>query len=186
MEKDPNYYNHLAKSALNDDAVLIELYETFFRRVYNFIYSKVKNDADSDEITNEVFFKVFNHLEEYSGKSPFAAWLFSTANHSIIDYYRRKNKKRQIITEDLEEFFFQSAPESEQPENKLLSKEEIRQLLGVVGKLNEREQEIIKLKYWDDYSNVEIAEILNITPSNVGIILFRALNKLKKILLINE
>ena len=186
MEKDTNYYNQLAKRALNDDVSFIELYETFFKRVYNFIYSKIRNAADTDEVVNDVFYKVFMNLEQYSGTSPFTAWLFSTANHSIIDYYRRKNKKRQIVTEDWEEFFIEAAPEFEQPENKLLTKEETRQLLDAVGKLNEREQEIIKLKYWADCSNVEIAEILNLTSSNVGIILFRALDKLKKLFVMNE
>lgn len=186
MEKDTNYYNQLAKRAIDDDFAFIELYETFFQRVYNLVYSKVRNAADTDEIVNDVFYKVFMKLDQYSGTSSFTAWLFSTANHSFIDYYRSKNKKRQIITEDWDEFFMEAAPKFEQPENKLLTKEESQCLLNAVGTLTEREQEIIKLKYWANCSNVEIAEILNLTPSNVGIILFRALDKLKKIFVMNE
>ena len=61
-------------------------------------------------------------------------------------------------------------------------KEERRALLNAIEKLKEREREVIELKYFADCSNVEIAEILNLTPSNVGIILFRALKKLKEFL----
>ena len=180
MEKDTDYCNRMAKRASTDDEAFIELYETFFPRLYNFIYARIRNSADADEITNDVFYKIFLNLEQYSGTSSFVAWLFSAANHSVIDFCRRKNKKRQIVAEDWEEFFTATAPESQQPENQLLTEEERRKLLKAVGKLTEREQQIIELKYWSDCSNVEIAKILDLTPSNVGIILFRALDKLKK------
>ena len=99
----------------------------------------------------------------------------------IIDFHRTKNKKRQIITEDLEEFLTQSASENEQPEVQLLMQEDTRILLNEIEKLKDRERQVLELKYWADCSNVEIAEILKLTPSNVGIILFRTLEKLKKI-----
>jgi len=98
MEKDTDYYNSLAKIALNDDEAFIELYETFFPQLYSFIYDKIRNAAD-------VLHKVFMSLATYSGTSSFAAWLFSVANNSVIDFCRRKNKKRQIIADDWEEFF---------------------------------------------------------------------------------
>lgn len=98
----------------------------------------------------------------------------------IIDFHRTKNKKRQIITEDLEEFLTQSASENEQPEVQLFMQEDTRILLNEIEKLKDRERQVLELKYWADCSNVDIAEILNLTPSNVGIILFRTLEKLKK------
>lgn len=100
----------------------------------------------------------------------------------IIDFHRTKNKKRQIVTEDWEEFLTQSASENEQPEVQLLTLEETKILLNEIEKLKDRERQVLELKYWADCSNVEIAEILNLTPSNVGIILLRTLEKLKKIL----
>lgn len=181
MDKDAIYYNLLAKRALEDDLAFVELYEGFFDRVYNFIYAKLRNAADADEVANTVFYKIFMNLEQYSGRGSFSGWLFAAANRSVIDFCRRKNKKRQIITEDWEEYLTEAAPELEQPENKITAKEKTKHILEAVNKLNEREREIVRLKYWSDCSNVEIAEILNLTPSNVGVILFRALNKLKNV-----
>ena len=186
MDKNTVDYNLLAKRALEDDLAFAELYERFFDRVYNFIYAKLRNSADTDEVTNAVFYKIFMNLEQYSGKGSFAGWLFAAANRSVIDFCRRKNKKRQIITEDWEEYLTEAAPEFEQPENKIMAKEKTKRLLNAVNKLNEREREIVRLKYWSDCSNAEIAEILNLTPSNVGVILFRALNKLKNIFVMEE
>ena len=180
MEKDTDYYNSLAKIALNDDEAFIELYETFFPQLYSFIYAKIRNAADADEIAADVLHKVFMNLATYSGTSSFAAWLFSVANNSVIDFCRRKNKKRQIIADDWEEFFNEVASPAEEPENRLIAQEEQRKLLQALSNLTEREQSIIELKYWSECSNVEIAKILELKPSNVGIILFRALDKLKK------
>lgn len=181
MEKDSQCCNELAKLSAHDDEKFIELYETFFKRVYNFTYSKIRNASDADEITNEVFYKVFMNLEHYSGTGSFAAWLFRITLNAVNDYCRYKSRKRQVIAEDWEEFFNETTSEDEQPENLLLIEEERRLLLKALDKLTERERQIIALKYWSDCTNIEIAEILNLTASNVGIILFRALNKLKKI-----
>ena len=51
-----------------------------------------------------------------------------------------------------------------------------------MGKLSEREQRIIELKFWGEMSNKEIAQTLDMTPSNVGVILHRAMGTLKKVL----
>ena len=57
-----------------------------------------------------------------------------------------------------------------------------RELLRALGKLGEREQRIIELKYWGDMNNKEIAEVLGISPANVGVILFRAMGSLRKLM----
>lgn len=67
MESSNNYYNQLAKLAVEDDAAFTELYQAFFRRVYNFVYANTKNSADADELTNDIFYKVFRNLNKYRG-----------------------------------------------------------------------------------------------------------------------
>ena len=108
--------------------------------------------------------------------------MFKVARHMTIDFQRNKNKKRQIVAEDWEEFLNLSAEESEQPESLLLTKEKTQILLSALENLKERDRQVVELKYFADCSNVEIAEILNLSPANVGIILFRTLEKLKKFL----
>ena len=175
-------YCQLTKLAVKDDGAFIELYQAFFRRVYNFVYANTKNAMDADELTNDIFYAVFKNLDKYNDDFYFSTWLFTIVRHMIIDFHRKKNKKKQVVAEDWEEFLTESASESGEPEVQLLIKEERRALLNAIEKLKEREREVIELKYFADCSNVEIAEILNLTPSNVGIILFRALKKLKEFL----
>ena len=65
---------------------------------------------------------------------------------------------------------------------KMLVKEGKSELLMALGKLSEREQRIIELKFWGEMSNKEIAETLDVSAANVGVILFRAMGSLRKIL----
>ena len=78
--------------------------------------------------------------------------------------------------------FSPAVDEKERPEGQLLIKEGKSELLQAVGKLGEREQRIIELKFWGELSNKEIAETLDISAANVGVILFRAMGTLRKIL----
>ena len=68
------------------------------------------------------------------------------------------------------------------PEEKLIQDENKKALMKALEKLSPRERQIVSMKYFNDMSNVEIAEALDLTASNVGIILFRAMGKLKNFL----
>ena len=58
-----NYYNLLAKRATTDEEAFEELYEHFFPRVYNFVYARLKNSADADDVTSTTFLKMNENLE---------------------------------------------------------------------------------------------------------------------------
>ena len=177
---DSAYYNNLAVRAVQDEAAFEELYRYFFPRVYNFIFSRLKNAADADEVTSITFLKMNDHLADYDPeRSGFSTWLFHIAANSVTDM-ARKTTRRQEAT--WEEFFDPEAPEGEEPEAKMLAKERQGALLKAVGKLSEREQRIIALKFWSGLKNREIAEIMDLSPTNVGTILQRSLQTLKKYL----
>lgn len=177
--KDKNYYNRLAELAIDDDEAFIELYEKFFPPVYGMIFARLKDSMAADDVVSEIFMKVALSLNKYDRKFAFSTWLFKIATNTLIDYYRKQSRRHE---ESWEEFFEQEAPISEQPEEKLLSSERTKKLLTAMGQLNERQQRIIELRYWSGLSNVEIAEMLNLSASNVGFIHFQAIKKLRELL----
>ncbi|MBO4780145.1 MAG: sigma-70 family RNA polymerase sigma factor, partial [Selenomonadaceae bacterium] len=63
---DIEYYNDLAQRATTDESAFEELYEYFFPRVYNFIYARLKNSADADDVTSITFVKMNENLESYN------------------------------------------------------------------------------------------------------------------------
>ena len=171
-------WNRLAKTAVNDETAFNELYEHFFPRIYNLIYARVKNVAIADDVVSDTFLKVCRSLDSYdSSRASFATWLSRIALRTLTDYYRWQSHRQDV---EWDEFFSPQVPEHEQPERVVLAAENKSELLTALGKLSEREQRIIELKFWGDMSNKEIADTLGLTTSNVGGILHRAMGTLKR------
>lgn len=175
-----DYYNELAIRATTDEAAFEELYEHFFPRVYNFIYARLKNSSDADDVTSTTFLKMNENLDSYDpAKAAFSTWLFRIASNALIDHTRQAEKNYET---EWDEFFDPAAPEYDTPEVKMMSSETNRELLMALDKLNERERRIIELKFWGDMDTRSIAEILDMKESNVRVTLHRTLAKLKNIL----
>ncbi|MBR6888682.1 MAG: sigma-70 family RNA polymerase sigma factor [Selenomonadaceae bacterium] len=175
-----NYYNTLAKRAATDEEAFEELYEYFFPRVYNFIFARLKNSADADDVTSITFMKMNENLDSYNpDRAAFSTWLFRIANNAIIDHTRRIDRNQESEWED---FFDPAAPEYDEPERQIITSETNRGLLEALDKLNERERRIIELRYWGEQDTRTIAEVLSMSESNVRVTLHRTLGKLKNIL----
>ena len=178
MTKD--YYSELAKRATTDEQAFEELYEYFFPRVYNFIYARLKNSADADDVTSITFMKMNENLERYdSSKAAFSTWLFRIATNALIDHTRRRDKSEET---EWEEFFDPAAPEYQEPEAQTLAQESNNELLTALDKLNDRERRIIELKFWGELDTRSIADVLSMTEGNVRVTLHRALGKMKNFL----
>ena len=175
-----DYYSLLAERARTDEAAFEELYEHFFPRVYNFIFVRLKNSTDADDVTSETFLKMNENLERYdSTKAAFSTWLFRIATNAIIDHTRRRDKSEET---EWEEFFDPAAPEHEEPERQMMFGETNRELLLALDKLNERERRIIELRFWGEMKTRSIAEVLGMKESTVRVTLHRTLDKLKNLL----
>ena len=178
--RDSTYYNELALRAKFDIDAFNELYDYFFPRVYNFLFAQVKNSSITDDIISEVFIKAFKNLSAYNPqKAAFSTWLFRIAINQKTDYFRQEQRRQE---NSWEEFFNPPIPQQEEPEAQLLIAEGKQELFQAMDKLKTRDKYILELKYWSNLSNKEIADILELSPANVGIILFRAIGTLKKII----
>ena len=176
---DKNYYNRVAALAAKDDEAFIELYSKFFPQVYGMIFARIENVTATDDIVNEIFIKVALNLDKYDKKFAFSTWIFAIARNTLADYFRRQNRNREDSFNEVSEY---SAPIDEQPEEKLISEETIENLLRAMGKLAERQRKILELKYWSELANVEIAEIMNLSASNVGYLHYQAIKKLREMM----
>lgn len=174
------YYNMLARRAINDAEAFTELYQHFFPRVYNFIYARMKNHDEADDVVSETFMKAYENLSKYDPyRAAFSTWLFRIASNVMTDHFRKTQSRGEI---EWDETFESPIDEHEEPENQALSAEGKAEILKAMDKLNERERRIVELKYFSGIGNKEIAEILNTSANSVGVVLHGALKKLKKIL----
>lgn len=174
------YYNELARVAITDEKAFEELYEYFFPRVYNFVFARLKNVTDADDVTSVTFMKMNESLSNYvPSKAGFSTWLFRIASNALIDHVRRQDRRKETEWEDT---FEPVAPKKEEPESVVTTSETSQELLFALDKLNERERRIVELKFWGDLDTSSIAEVMSMSEGNVRVTLHRALGKLKKIL----
>jgi len=130
----------------------------------------------AEDITSIVFEKVSRNLDSFNpDKSSLETWLYTIARNEISSFYRKK----QVSTVSIDQAY-NVYDESNTPETNMDISSQNRTLHDALTSLNDNERTIIACKYGLDLKNTEIAELLGISTSNVGVVLFRSLKKLKK------
>lgn len=152
------------------------IFENYYKRVYNFIYYRVNCQYTSEDLTSQVFEKIMVNIETYSkSKSPFEVWVFAISRNVVNDYFRSLKKHRTLSLDLIKDF----VSKKKTPEDMVEIMETNDELLKALRILDEREKNIVALKFGAELRNKEIATILNLTESNVGVILYRTMKKLK-------
>jgi RNA polymerase sigma-70 factor (ECF subfamily) len=182
MEKEIDRLNGLAVAAITDRDAFTELYEHFFPRVYRFLLSKTANEDTADEVVSRTFIKMYEHLADYNPeRAAFSTWLFRIAINELKMFWRSQQYRGEV-EQEWDEEFNPAAPNYEEPEQKILQQETQKQIQAALEKLPERERKVIEMFYWLNYPPRKIAEVLDLTPNHVSVILNRAKNKLKNFL----
>ncbi|WP_318036551.1 sigma-70 family RNA polymerase sigma factor [Candidatus Contubernalis alkalaceticus] len=132
-----------------------------------------------EDLTSQIFEKLFSKIRHYQPeRAAFSAWLFSIARNTITDYYRSRNRTN-FTSLNLTADIIDSKPD---PAEITAFNETKQHLLKALVSLNQRERDIIALKFWSGHSNRDIAKLIGISESNTGVILFRAMRRLRIIL----
>jgi RNA polymerase sigma-70 factor, ECF subfamily len=156
------------------------LVQRHMNHVYHTVYRVVANPEDAEEITQDVFLKVYNHMKKFEQQSSFSTWLYRIATNSALDALdkrKRRTGKRAFVKGQTDE---KQAEESDQtfpeagPEEKTVQKE-LRECINRVFKKLEREQaEVLVMHDLDDLSYDEISHILGTGLSAVKMRIHRA------------
>jgi len=166
-------------SLTDDDRDFIDLYNVYFSRVYNYVHYRVNGFHETDDLTSQIFIKLFTKLKYYRPeKAPVSVWIFSIARNTVTDYYRRRGRNTYASLEETAEL----ADSGSSPDDAVAFKEMRQHLHWALAALTQREREIIALKFWSGLTNRDIAKITGNSESNTGVILFRAMRRLRQIL----
>jgi len=150
------------------------LFEEFYPRIYNYIYYRVRHKENAEDLTSDTFFKAVANKARYDAKkSSYSTWIFTIARNNVTDFFRR-NKNEQALDDSIE------AADGELDEG-LVALDDIKNLMAVLAQLNDREREILALRYWGGFSYKEIAGQLGLSVNNVGSIINRSVVKLRKL-----
>jgi RNA polymerase sigma-70 factor (ECF subfamily) len=130
----------------------------------------------AEDAAQESFLRAYQNLHRYDQSRPFATWLLSIAAHYCIDRLRRRKLSVFSIDEENDDgsTFEIADPASLDPEAESVKHEERDRLHTMLKDLDETDRAAIIMRYWYDYSEVEIAESLRLTVSAVKSRLHRA------------
>jgi RNA polymerase sigma-70 factor (ECF subfamily) len=87
--QDPSDQELVRRIALGDERAFNLLYDRYFQRVYSFVFLRLRNRADAEEVVQEVFTAVFRSIEGYRGQSSLLAWVYGIAKNTVNNHIRR-------------------------------------------------------------------------------------------------
>jgi len=157
---------------------LVEAYQT---PVYNLCYRMLGEPEAAEDAAQETFLKVYQNLARYDRERSFATWLLSIAAHYCIDRLRRRRFVSFSIDEDEEgqtELPDRSAPD---PETETVRRQEQAHLHQLLQSLDPTDRAALVLRYWNDCSEIEIAQALTLTVPAVKSRLHRARRAMAKL-----
>jgi len=168
----------LVQRAVDGDAEAFgRLYDMHVDRIYRHIYYRVGNKADAEDLTQEVFFKAWKAIGRYKKTgSPFLAWMMTICHNQIVDSYR-KRKDETYLDDDLP-----VADNGPGPELAAEMEFDRKQVRRCIRRLGNDQQQVILLRFIEDFSYGEIAASLGKSEGAVRVIQHRALLKLRDIM----
>ncbi len=170
---------NLAKRAVEDRLYFAALYDRYFRRVYNYMRFRCNDPQVADDLTAQVFEKALKELSSYRPeRAPFAVWLFAIARNAHTNYLRASRRTTWLPLELLSRF----SDNHRSAEEDLVESETRHELLQALACLEERERDLLALKFQAGLNNRQIAELTHLSESNVGVILYRSIRRLRSML----
>ena len=153
-----------------------ELYEYYLPKIFGYIMNRTGNKEITEDIVSEVFITTMTKLSKFKDKGyGFSPWIYTIAHNTLVDYFRKHKEKLTTLNEDIIEQVKNETNEYEQIDNKIYVR---RAML----KLPEQYQQILSLKYFEEFDNSEIANIVGCKKETLAVKLHRSLEAFKKII----
>jgi len=181
---DPRHLKELADAELislaaTEPAAFGELYERYVDRIYSYIYHRVGNALDSEDLTARTFQRALQHIGRYVDRgAPFSAWLYRIAHNLVANWHRDQGRRKIIAIDDL----VLPAPGRSDPHRKAIAGEDVEEVRQAVRRLSQDRQALLVLKHSEHLSNAEIAEILGRTEGAIKSLYRRTLISLRRII----
>jgi RNA polymerase sigma-70 factor, ECF subfamily len=171
-----------------DETALRTLVDRHTSSIYKFSVRYSGDESLAQDICQEVFLKVYRYARRYRPGMPFKTWLFTIVRNTSIDLARSyAYRKIHSLDAQYDTGFLEAATQSlsqgsQTPEEDYLSKQTAQRVAYAVGSLPEKQRTAVILKYYEEMSTKEIADVMETTISSVESLLVRAKRNLLKLL----
>jgi len=159
------------------DGAFVQLYQSYYTRIFAFVYSRVGNVELAKDLTAEVFERAYVKGHGVREQAAYGTWLFMIAKNVVVGHYRRQKRENNGMDRVKESLWLAEQPRD--PEDSALRGERIEDLMRKFRTLPRRDQELLSLKFEGELTYAEIAQVMGITEVNVRVSIFRALRRLR-------
>lgn len=152
------------------------LYEKYVDRIYAYVYYRVGDTREAEDLTARVFYRALAHIPEYDQRgAPFVAWLYRIAHNLIANWRRDRGRHPELPLDAL----IGADTREATPQTEAERAEDQRVLLEAIRRLPPERQHLLILKFVDDLSNVEIGQILGRSEGAIKSLYHRTLLALR-------
>ena len=152
-----------------------QLFNEFADYIFKTAYMLTQSQVLADDVTQESFIRIFRHYYTFDETKPIKPWIYKI----VLNTFRELKRKQKWL------IFSDSLPDQEKAnikiEEELIKKEAEKELLAFIGKLPDKNKEVVILYYFEDFSLKEISEILSIPLGTCKSRLHYAIKKLNKL-----
>ena len=173
----------------NDEAAFNEIVALYKVKVYNYLYRMMGHSDDAEDLTQEVFIRMYTSIDTFRSQSSLNTWLFRIASNLCIDHFRRSKKSRAIAYSldepvggeaDGDGLMREVADETYAPHRLLENQETAQQVQGALEKLPEKLRAALVLHDIEGLPYEEIAQIVGCPLGTVKSRLFNARMQLRQ------
>lgn len=153
----------------------LSYYNTYLGKIYRYIFFRVdRNKALAEDLTSEIFLKAYEKFEGFDHERSFGVWIYRIAHNHLADHYK-KLKPVIVPIEDAEH----AIKSASSPEKELATSMNMEKVGSALSVLPENQKNVFVMKFFNELSNTEIAQILNITEEHIRVLQHRALQTLR-------
>jgi RNA polymerase sigma-70 factor (ECF subfamily) len=164
-----------------DDEALAQAYQRFSWRVFVLCRHLLGSADAARDATNEVFLRAQQAKKQFDPSRPMEGWLMGIARNYSVDQLRRRGTEQRLFL-SAEEEVLEPAAAGPSPLGDLLQKERTAAFRKALNGLGEQGRKALMLRYESEMSYEQIGEALGISRNEVGVLLFRAKEQLRRIL----
>lgn len=179
MATDSAVRNLVKKAKSRDPDAFGVLYDEYVDQIFRYIYYKVGNFAESQDLTGQTFLKAFENIDSYEVRDvAFSSWLYRIAHNLVVDYFRKESKRENVPID-------QQPPTPSNrgnPVDVVMAEMDSERLYQAMQKLTHNQREVLVLKFIDNLSNNQVSEIMGISVGAVKSTQKRGLLSLNRIL----
>jgi RNA polymerase sigma-70 factor (ECF subfamily) len=168
--------NDLVLKAKTQAEALGRLYEMYYERIFRFCVYRLFNKEIAEDVTSAVFLQMARGIRGFKGRyeQDFRNWLYAIAANQANAYIRKTSRREKLLEEAAGSIMSARADELEKS-----FEPDWPGLYTAILRLKPRHQTIVTLKFFENFSYEQIAQILDVKEANVRVTLHRILNKLR-------